>query len=364
MPKVLDNALTKADIVELLRTQIVRGDFASGDRLPTRSELERQFSTTKMTLQRAFDTLAEEGFISAEGTRGTFVSQHPPHTSRYALAFHNPQETRTHFWTMLCDEAAGLEKKLGCRIRPYYDVNEHQYSDDYKLLCHHVKTHQVAGVIFASNPSSLKHTSLMQMRDTPMVTIMTDTSEFDFTMPVVKIDYGSFFSQALDAVKSSGRRRVAAINPVMLTVTQGEHFAREVTQRGLVTRPTWWLPVELTSPIAASAYVQLLMDRPDAERPDALIISDDNLVEPVLAGLQNAGICIPQDLEIVAHSNFPPPAPAPVPMRRLGYPAREVFNACMDLIASQRGGKATSSLTAIKAVFEDEIASGSLQVQN
>jgi DNA-binding LacI/PurR family transcriptional regulator len=84
------------------------------------------------------------------------------------------------------------------------------------------------------------------------------------------------------------------------------------------------------------ATAHLLMHSNQTERPDALLITDDNLIEPVTAGLVAAGVRVPDDLEIVAHCNFPWPAPTHLPITRVGYNVRRLLADCIASIDRQR----------------------------
>jgi len=72
-------------VARAVRERIVSGQWRPGDRLPPRTELEQQFGVAGNTLQRALDRLAAEGFIHASTTAGTFVADHPPHSSQIGV---------------------------------------------------------------------------------------------------------------------------------------------------------------------------------------------------------------------------------------------------------------------------------------
>jgi GntR family transcriptional regulator len=57
----------------LLREKINSGAFAPGGRLPTESELIRQYGVSRITVRQALTALAEEGLIERRQGRGTFV---------------------------------------------------------------------------------------------------------------------------------------------------------------------------------------------------------------------------------------------------------------------------------------------------
>src|SRR5688572_20743263 len=84
-------------VVEHLRRRILSGVNPPGSRLPTQIELQRRFHTTPVTVQRAFDRLADEGFIGARSNAGSFVSPHPPHLWHYGLLM--PNSPRSIGWS-------------------------------------------------------------------------------------------------------------------------------------------------------------------------------------------------------------------------------------------------------------------------
>ena len=349
--------VSKSAVAQELRTRIVSGEFQPGSRLPTRSTLEQQFGTTTLTVQRAFDDLARDGFIISEGRRGTFVAEAPPHLTRYALVFpDSPAEPHwSPVWNTLCSEAARIEAQGRRKIPCYYYVNQHHNSDGYQQLLHDIRFHQLAGIMYAFNPDLLEGTALAEACKIPAVGLAdTDIRQ---QLPVVSISYASFLEKALDDLAQRGKKRVAILAPVSLGRYSGEYFQRAAAARGLATEPYWWQPVEIGAPTTASSQAHLLMNPNQRVRPDALIIANDNLVEPAMQGLSAAGVSVPGDIEIVAHCNFPLTTPSPAPMRRLGFNVRQVLQAFLDTIDCQREGRAAPAQTKISAVFEDEIPS-------
>lgn len=60
---------------EIFRAWITSGDFDSGGRFPSESELEDRFGVSRMTIRRALSELVNEGFLVREQGRGSFVVQ-------------------------------------------------------------------------------------------------------------------------------------------------------------------------------------------------------------------------------------------------------------------------------------------------
>ena len=69
-------------IQESIRRRIVGGEFAVGDRLPSETELARDFRTTRVTVRHALSRLVYDGLILRQTGRGTFVADRTSIVSR------------------------------------------------------------------------------------------------------------------------------------------------------------------------------------------------------------------------------------------------------------------------------------------
>lgn len=70
-------ALRYVQIADLIRHRIVRGLWPLGSQLPTLEELVREFGVARVTVRQAIRLLAEEGLLSPQQGRGTFVTRAP-----------------------------------------------------------------------------------------------------------------------------------------------------------------------------------------------------------------------------------------------------------------------------------------------
>jgi len=67
-----------AQIVDLVRSAIERGDLAPGEKLPTTRALAEQAGLNHLTVVRAYRRLAQDGYVTSARGRGTFVRRAPP----------------------------------------------------------------------------------------------------------------------------------------------------------------------------------------------------------------------------------------------------------------------------------------------
>jgi GntR family transcriptional regulator len=61
---------------EILRNNIVRGEWQPGDMLPSETELIEQYQVSRITVRQALEALVNDGLIYRQRGRGTFVA-HP-----------------------------------------------------------------------------------------------------------------------------------------------------------------------------------------------------------------------------------------------------------------------------------------------
>ena len=334
-----------------LRDRIVGGTLNPGDRFPTRRKLCREFDASTVTIQLALERLMADGFVETHGTRGTFVTPSPPHLTRYALVFPAPPESN-RFWMALNNEALRLRHSQGVDLATYWNIDGHSDRKEYRQLVEDVEHHRLAGLIFAASPFLLEGTPLLDEPGIPRTAIASgDVQQYG----CIRVDglARTFISHAIDIVEKNGRQRVALILP-----TAGDEmvsaFTDELATRGFAT-PAWWVQtVQHSMPGAARNLAHLLAKGTEGERPDALIIANDNLVEAATEGLVDAGISVPDDLLVVAHCNFPWPPGNRTPVTRIGHDAREYLNECLAAIDSQRQGHTPQPIRLVSAILEED----------
>ena len=90
---------------------------------------------------------------------------------------------------------------------------------------------------------------------------------------------------------------------------------------------------------AADHICQLLMMASD--RPDALIIGDDNIVPHATAGLKSSVRYHPGELDVVAWCDFPHPPKHHVPVHLLGPDIREYLLKCLAMLQGEQARRVT-----------------------
>ena len=333
-----------------LRAQIVKGDYRPGSRLPTRDELVTRYRVSKVTIQRAYAQLKEEGFVQSRVGSGTIVAPDSPHLTSYAMLFPHGQEATGHnqFWYALAAEAERLDD--GRKVALHYGFEGGLGIERFLKLVEDVEHRRLAGLIFAAAPIPLANTPLVEQPGIPRVCFMSRSTEF--AIPSVTMDGASLRRQMAAHAVASGAQRVAVIAPDQMKVEAVAEVVAECERQGLRINPDWVQGVSRMRPEWGQGLVRLLMSGPVETRPDCLLLLEDNLLPAISEALLGLGIVPPRDLELIAHCNFPWPSPSAVPAVRIGYCVTECLQALLQQIDAQRQGLPPSPHTVLPAYHE------------
>ena len=342
-------------ISKVLRRQIVEGELQPGSQLPKRVELERVFSVSPVTLQRALQHLIEDGFIYAKAGHGTFVVDHPPHLTRYGLVFPtHPHEKEGwgNFYTALNNEALEYQRRRPGTLAIYYGLERPEHLQEREQLMHDVLAHRLAGLMFTFTPRNFRGTPIL---DEPRVARVAVMRAHEMGFPAIQLDGASMVDRTMEYLRSRGRSKVA----IVASSSQPPHYVNSLMQgarqHGLSVEPFWVHAIHPSAPEWARNVVHLLTLLPAAQRPDSLFITDDNLVPHATAGLLAGGISVPGDMEVVAHANYPYLTPSVVPAKRIGYDARQVLATFLDVIDRQSRNLPVEETWMIPARMDEEV---------
>ncbi len=331
---------SRESIENELRQRIQNGTYPAGSRVPPHRTLQRELGASSVTLQRAFDRLGELGYVVARGSRGTFVAKELPHTSHIGVVF--PEEMGKGSWNRFWSTAKRVGETWNqgpVRFRFYHITNQQQDSAGHHQLCRDAADGGLAGVVFLHAPHYLIGSPVLT-QDLPRVVIAGRRRDVaSFRASAIEFATIDPLEEIVRRFAADGRSRIAGITSPNAGFL--ERCRPLLRQLGMASHPEWWIGLP-TSPQAASCahdVARLLFAGSAKERPDCLVISDDNLAPHAIAGVLAAGVKVPRDLGIAAHANFPVPTPASVPCLRYGVDMEEMLtNAISEIQRLAAGG--------------------------
>jgi len=348
--------MRSGEIADRLRARILDGTWLPGITLPARTALIDEYGSTAATVQQAMNILMREGFTRVNGRQATYVADRPPHRYRYAMVFAEPAGWihANRFFHLLEEEASRRREDHEdprC-VEVHYGVEHHADNLEMRALARAVSHRALAGLILPGNPlaTGLGDSPLCRSPHVPCVAF-APTGESAHWSSVRMV---SFLEKAITFLAESGCRQVAVLTGHSPPARWQESIDAAVGACGLRTRPYWSLLAHREEPHGAAAIMRLLFQAAPPERPDGLVIADDNLVEDALAGIVAAGVRVPETLRIAAHCNFPWSIPSVVPVTRIGFCAQRLLDVCLAELERQQHGDPPRQIE-VEPIFEDEI---------
>ena len=304
-----------------------------------RLTLKEQLGVSYLTVQRAFDRLQACGFVESRQAKGTFVAEHLPHLSRFALALPEPVSW-SRFYSALRLAAAALTTPERT-VETYEGVDGKRGSEGDAKLLRDVEHRSVAGLVFPSGPWHLEGSELLAA-DIPRVAIGDAAGRWGLPGPGL-VGMPHFLDRAVERLASLGCSRLACLSSASIDAELIlEPWRRRLAAQGLVFERKWLQAGNLAASEWNRGLVRLLLDG----APDGLVILDDNIAWEVFDEIAALG----RGVQVVSHCNFPFVGQPPLPVHFLGYDAKELLERC--LRALQAGAVKTAS---VKAKFADEL---------
>lgn len=342
-------------IIAELTSEIVRGDWAPGERLPSHAELERRFRVHNPTVQQALNRLVKAGFVETRPKRGTYVASHPPHLCRYALVFPSKPGSARHwslFWEALRLAGSSLQRRVrnkALRFETYYLVDGPDMGPEHERLANDLTEQRLAGVIFANAPFPLAGTPLVARHGVPMVAMASAASAGLEHIGARYPDLPSFRAEAmryLAELPGPPRR------PAVLSFAVRDDFIADCRAQAAahgLELPASHIQSPNLGPAAIRNLLALLFSLPEAQRPNALVLGDDNLVPIVDQVLSRREVPAPPDLDVVAYANFPAVMPTEWPIYRLGCDAQALLISALEHLVAKREHRPTPDVETLPA---------------
>ncbi len=345
------------------RREIIERVLKPGSRLPTRIELQKEYKTTPVTVQRALDKMIADGFIRADGRRGTFVADYPSCFSNYAIVYPSHFDSNHHeisFWRVLANLAKSNKYAPTRRFTIYTDLNGHTDEPDYIRLGEDLQAKRLAGIIFASSPYNMDRTQLfkdiMSQKDLPKVAFMSSSPYSG--LPTVSTCHGDSLCMVFNYLQNRKVKRLSVLN-AHLGQNKFEEFPNEsnlyaeTKKRGIQLLPHNVQVMHTLLFPRARQLTQLMVHGRQGERPDAMLILDDSLVEYASKGIAESGLKVPGDLTVVAYCNFPEPPETAVPVTFFGLDVNAVLEKCLEVMDCQRNGRKYPDVSVVPTEFGD-----------
>lgn len=314
----------RIEIAEWVRREIVLGQLAPGDRLPSRAWFQKRFTPNVNVVQSAFAELASDGFVETRGAaaRGTVVARRPPYAGRYLLLLKSQDlDGGSNFFSPALESAARvLEKRRHVKfdVMRVADAGSDE-SEAYARAVERVRRHLYSGVFVQHDNRKQGLDTVLNLDYVPMV-YFGAPSEFaqgNWVCSVSSANEVSWTNYSIsrnfkDCVERCLRRlAVFSSAPARRVAAKAEGSVREIARRyGLeidedgchFTSMANWRLERIQFVRLVRLYLRSRLNAP----VDAVVLGDDNFLSPFEDACgQVYGRGVKPPFDIFCHCNFP-----------------------------------------------------------
>lgn len=286
--------ISAATIADALASRIRSGELADGALLPTERELQDEFLASRSTVRKSLSVLVERGLATNIPNRGTVVGRpSTPRTPSSNVAF---IDGPTYVLRNIFVRLSSLLREMGfhlvhldTQVMPLEDCLE--YAADNSFAGAFVWPFE--GYPDVARIQRLQGILPIICLDHKLRGIETDLSKFDN------------FEAARTAtahLAAQGRRRIGVTGTMDMLETTSERFSgymKALFQSGMIPDARNYLFCHTSGRTEPDTY--LLRNRlHDHDRPDALLVMQDDHVPVVVEAAMSAGLRVPEDLALVS----------------------------------------------------------------
>ena len=349
------------DISRQLRADIAAGRYAAGARLPSESQLVKQFGVSRPTVGRALLDLQNEGLIERRAGSGTYVKGDAPAqaaASTRQLGLLIPGLDTTEIFQLICGELASLARVhefsvlWGGSTHPRQDTDASlEHAEE---LCQQFIERKVSGVFFApyelmpeQEQANRRLAVSLRQAGIPVVLLDRDLLPFpnrsDFDL--VGLDNMAGGYMLAEHLIKLGCRHLRFVARPRSAPTVDARIAgvREALVRHQLDHDPRWLN---TGDPADAKFVRKLTA---GKQADAFICANDDTAALLMRSLEASGVKVPRDARVVGFDDAKYATLVSPPLTTIHQPCRDIaviaFRAMLERIAEPALPPRSFSLT-------------------
>ena len=342
MPEISSPALKYRRILDQLQQEILRGDYHTGDKLPSEADLIKRFGTSRITVGRAVNELRGLGLVERRAGSGTYVcaapgipgfpTDRPPAVDTVLLfGLLIPDLGETEIFEPMCRGMAEAPQadRYGLLWGHASAVEAGTREERAWQVCARFLERRVDGVFFAPfeqvKANAEINARLLAALDgagVPVVLLDRDTLAYPRRTghDLVGLDNRRAGYLATEHLLRLGRRRVAFAAPADVAATVDARIAGYREALFMEDAPMETALVRRLDPGDVLAVRAML----EEWRPDAVVCASDRTAGRLMHALRALGRRVPEDLALVGIDDAGYASLLPVPLTTVRQPCREI----------------------------------------
>jgi DNA-binding LacI/PurR family transcriptional regulator len=318
-------------------------DLSIGAPLPSVGEIRKALNVGQLPIQRACDLLEAQGKIVRKRRKGVFVSDHTQSGEIVIVVrpvlfgpFASP------YYAFACDALVEMiheqRPHVEVRIHPGRPTaNEREYAQTLDLTKPEIAA-KLRGV-FSFHPLFEVSQKLREL-DVPVIlmeNIQCCKDEYS-----VSFDERDTVRQYMVTLAQAGCKSVGVLGMALCDEGAPAHWLKPIVEAAQIEGLaiiSEWTPMAKGKVTAQVGYEQFLHLWNLSEKPDGIIVTDDVACRGVLRGCLHLGVDLPNDIQLITHSNKGVEFPYHKSLTRIEFDAREQVRHGVDLALKLLRGK-------------------------
>lgn len=320
--------------VETIRQEIIAGKYPAGSLLPTREQLVKTYSTSRVTIQKSINQLVAENFIETNGRNGTFVTKTPPHKYQIALVIYE-NAVNSMVYNSIQKSIKRIEKETSYRFKIYTFLNEYKQQVEIEALHDDLKDNLFAGLFsFYIRTFQLEEYHIYDHENIPMMFLIDDRDDIEgYQKPhinFISFSHEKLIDAAIEQLKFKNIKKVAWIVNKHFQDKCQVHLMKACAENNLHTEPYWVQGAGLDQLDYKwmANIVQLLVS---SNPPEAIVVLNENLLDSVISGLHQSRVKVPDDIELISHFSFPIEHNTLLSITKIGFDIYKLFMNVIDI---------------------------------
>ncbi|MHB9130013.1 MAG: GntR family transcriptional regulator [Armatimonadota bacterium] len=339
----------RRQLTEHLREQILSGQITPGSKLPSTAALAEEWQLPVPTVQAALTPLVKAGLLVRQAGVGTVVLDHRRTLTAVGIYFHTQTvaDSSNLFLNALHAQLTQLLQAKG--VEPVFISDprpEAERDQPYLPLVQLAEKGLIRGLV----ATRVDYSYLSWLSKLPVATAYLSTTPM--LRQRVMTNEGQLADLGLTALHQAGARRIGVIATVdkrtvdeegysNTTMAFWKHLQSTADNLGLQLRESWMpsLAYEYaTRDIELAGYQAFKQIWAQHERPDGLLVYTDVIARGVLLAILEAGVGVPEELQLAMHQNSGLEMFCPVPATLLLTDVQAVAESLLTQVEHQFAG--------------------------
>ncbi len=342
-------------LVESVRNGIAKGRFPPGAILPHRTWYMEKFGVTRSTVQEAFDQLAAEGFTVAVRHKGTSVAMVPPFQGRFLLALcGTADQPAPHAFDRAFQAAArSVERARGVTFDVRCILDEGPNSPVFGAVLSDLRRQRYSGAFLRALATQRGLDTIGNVDHVPITGFFrrVDRSRGSLVHPLLDgqdsaENVSGSLPWLLAECQRAGKRSVLVVTNDFEGDGREEGVRRQTASHGLRCGPYGYLQsgIEPHQLRQLRRILTLLLAPSSRHLPEAVVLDDDNFLEPLEAALRDLyGAEAPRAFFVVSSANRPLLPATGLPVRFHGVDTEATLGSFIDWAEAVHRGHGADS---------------------